>query len=142
MAKEKTKKKKLSRQWSRTINYPLGDFLIRIKNVSLARKKQVEVKNTKLIEDVAKALKKEGFLQEVEKKEGKLLASLAFRRKEPVLLGLKLVSKPGLRVYTDVAGLEKKRGLSVYLISTSKGIVSSRQAIKERIGGEVLVEVW
>ena len=61
--------------------------------------------------------------------------------KKPILSDLKIVSKPGLRVYIEVRDLEKRRKPSIYLISTSKGILSSREAIKQRVGGEIIAEV-
>ncbi len=123
-------------------NYPVGDFLIRVKNAALARKRDVVVMNTKLINEVAKVLKKEGFLDEIRESKGELLASLVFRKKEPILLGIKLVSKPGLRIYMGVDELKMRRGPSVFIISTPKGVMSSDEAKKKRLGGEVIAEVW
>lgn len=127
---------------SGAVNYPVGDFLIRIKNAVLARNRDVEVESNKLIKDVASVFKKEGFLEEAKEEKGKLKIRLSYRRKEPILLGLKLISSPGLRVYSKVDGLEKKRGASIYVLSTPKGIMSSKEAIKKRVGGEIIVEVW
>jgi small subunit ribosomal protein S8 len=124
------------------INYSIGDFLIRIKNAALAGKKEFEVDNTKLIESIAKVLKKEGILTEVKKKGGKLMVKLAYRKKEPILMDLKIVSRPGLRIYMGADELSAIRGPSYFVLSTSKGMKTSREAIKERIGGEVIVEVW
>ncbi|MBU0572545.1 30S ribosomal protein S8 [Patescibacteria group bacterium] len=124
------------------INYSIGDFLIRIKNTTLARKKEMEVDNTKLIESVAEVLKKEGILTEVKKKDGKLIVKPAYRKKEPILMDLKLVSKPGLRIYMGADELSAIRGPSFFILSTSKGALTSREAIKQRIGGEVIVEIW
>lgn len=58
------------------------------------------------------------------------------------MINLKLVSKPGLRIYMTADELEKKKGPSIYLISTPLGIISARQAIKSRVGGEVIAEIW
>jgi small subunit ribosomal protein S8 len=123
-------------------NFPVGDFLLRIKNATLARKKEVELANTKLIESVAKVLKDEGILTEVKKSKGKLTVKVAYRKKEPILLDLKLVSKPGLRIYMSVDELAAIKRPSFFVLSTPKGVMSSREAIKKRIGGEVIVEVW
>jgi small subunit ribosomal protein S8 len=122
-------------------NYPVGDFLTRIKNAAMARNKKVSVQGSKGVVAVAGALKKLGFLDEVKNDKEILTVSLVFKNKKPALLDLKLVSKPGLRIYMDVREIEKKKGPSTYLISTPKGIVSSREAIKERIGGEVIAEI-
>ncbi len=123
-------------------NYPVGDFLIRVKNAAMARNKKINVLSNKQIVAIAESLKRLGYLDEVKKEKDGLALSLSFKNKRPVLMNLKLVSKPGLKIYLGVAELEKKKGPSIYLISTPKGIVSSRQAIKERIGGEIIAEIW
>ncbi len=124
------------------INFSIGDFLIRIKNTALAKRKEMEVDNTKLIESVAKVLKKEGILTEVKKKDEKLVVKLAYRKKEPILIDLRLVSKPGLRIYMGADELSAIRKPSFLVLSTPKGIMTSREAVKQRIGGEVIVEIW
>ncbi|MCH7640674.1 30S ribosomal protein S8 [Patescibacteria group bacterium] len=124
------------------VNYPVGDFLIQIKNAALAKKRDVEVSNTKLIKEVAKVLKKEGILDETSETGGTFSVRLSFRKKEPVILNLKLISKPGLRIYWGVDELSKKRGPSKFILSTPEGILSSKGAIKKRIGGEVICEIW
>jgi small subunit ribosomal protein S8 len=123
-------------------NYSVGDFLIRIKNTAMAKNKVLEYKAEKQIVAIAEALKKLGFLDEVKKEKETLNVSLAFKNKKPVIMNLKLISKPGLRVYMGVAEIEKKRGPSVYLISTPKGIISSLAAVKAGVGGEVIAEIW
>lgn len=123
------------------VDYPVGDFLIRVKNAVKIHKRELVVSKTKAIMAVAKALKKEGFLESVTEKKGKLIVKIAFRRKEPVLLDLKLVSTPGLRIYMGVEELEKIKKPSILILSTSKGVMSSREALKVREGGEVIVEV-
>lgn len=123
-------------------NYPVGDFLIRIKNAAMARTRDVEINDSKFILSVAEALQKEGYLDTVTKKDGKLLVRLAYHRKAPVLLGVELVSKPGLRIYTSSDEVAKSRGSFVYILSTSKGIMSSLKAIKMRLGGEVIAKIY
>ena len=113
------------------------DFLIRIKNAALARKKEVGLTPGKKVRAVAQAMKRLGFLDEVEKE--KVL--ITYKNKKPRLMNLKLITKPGLRIYMGVSELEKKKGPSVYLVSTPKGILSDREAIKQRVGGEVIVEI-
>lgn len=124
------------------VNYPVGDFLIQVKNASLARRKEVPVASNGEIKAVAAALKKAGFLEDYSETKGNLIAKVAYRAKRPVLLGLKLVSTPGLRIYMGVKDLEKKRGPSIFLISSPEGVTTSREAIKRRLGGEVIAEVW
>ena len=123
------------------IDYPVGDFLIRVKNAARARKREMVVSKTKAVKAVADVLKKEGILESVTEKKGELTVKIAFRRKEPVLLDLKLVSTPGLRIYMGIDELEKIRKPSILILSTSKGVMSSREALKVRLGGEVIVEV-
>jgi len=123
-------------------NYSVGDFLIRIKNVAMAKNKEVTVTSNNQIVAVAEALKKMGFLDEVKKEKGILTARLTFKDKRPRLMDIKLISKPGLRVYMGVDELEKKKSPSVLLVSTPKGVVSSLKAIKDRVGGEVIAEIW
>lgn len=125
-------------------NYPVGDFLIQIKNASLADKKELSLSSSKLIKSVAEALKKQKILNNVEEKDGQLKVSLAYHNKKPVLLDLKLVSKPGLRIYRSVDEIKNRRrkNASFLIISTPKGILSSEEAIKENSGGEVLAEIW
>ncbi len=122
-------------------NYPIGDFLVRIKNAALARNNEVVVGKTKLIVAVARVLKNSGYLSDLREKGGDVIVQLAYRKKEPVILDIKLVSKPGLRVYKSVDELEKKKGPSVYIISTSKGILTTNEAVKKRVGGEVIAEI-
>lgn len=123
------------------VNYPVGDFLIQIKNAARAKRKVVSVRSTKLIKAVADTLVKAGYLNESKINEGQLDAVLTYRKKAPVLLNITLVSKPGLRIYMNAAELEKRRAPSILVISTPKGVMSSKDALKNRVGGEVIAEV-
>lgn len=123
-------------------NYSLGDYLIRVKNASMVGQKSVTVQNLKLIASVAAVLKKEGYLSEVFKKDDLLTSELAFISKAPVLTNLKLVSKPGLRIYISARSLSQRRSPSWLILSTSKGMLSSRAALKQNTGGEIIAEVW
>ena len=122
-------------------NYPVGDFLIRIKNASLANRKEVEVFGSNFINEVAKTLKEEGFLDTIEKKNRKIKVTLAYSHKKPVIMDIKLISKPGLRIYKSIDELEKIKRPTIFLVSTPKGILSSKKAIKQRISGEILAEI-
>ncbi len=124
------------------VNYPVGDFLIQIKNAGRALRTDVTVKNTKLIHAVALSLKKAGYVSEVKVADYMLTATLAYHKKEPKLTDLRLVSKPGLRLYTDIRELRLRRKPSLLIISTPQGIMSSKEALKNNIGGEVIVEIW
>jgi small subunit ribosomal protein S8 len=123
-------------------NYSVGDFLIRIKNTAMAKNKSLEYVSQKQIVAVAEALKKLGFLDEVKKEKDILKVSLAFKNKKPVIMNLRLISKPGLRVYMGADEIGKKKGPSVYLITTPKGVISSLAAVKAGVGGEVIAEIW
>ncbi len=122
-------------------NFPTGDFLIKIKNAAMAKNKEVSFTADKQIVAIAQALKKMGYLDEVKKSGEKLEVTLTFKNKKPLMVNLKLVSKPGLRIYMGILEIEKKKGPTTYLISSPKGIVSSREARKLRIGGEVIAEI-
>jgi small subunit ribosomal protein S8 len=123
------------------LTYPLGDFLIRIKNAVMAGRKDVAAQNTKLIHAVAKTLKSGGYLEEVKVEDGQLKVKLAYRKKQPVILDVSLVSTPGLRVYMGADELEKRRGPQTLLISTSKGIMLTKDAVRKNLGGEVIAEI-
>jgi small subunit ribosomal protein S8 len=122
-------------------NYPVGDFLIRIKNASLARRKVVVFPPYKFVISVAKTLKNEGYLREVEVNNESLSVSISYKRKEPMITNIKLVSKPGLRIYMSYDELQKIKKPSILIISTPKGVMSSMEAIKKKLGGEVIAEV-
>lgn len=125
-----------------TTNYPVGDFLIKVKNTSMAKNKSLEVISSKQIVALAESLKKLGYLNDIKKEKTMLNLSLAFKNKKPVLIDLKLVSKPGLRVYWGADEIASKKGPSTFLISTPKGILSAKEATKQRMGGEVIAEIW
>ena len=124
------------------VNYPIGDFLIRIKNAAIAGGKEVEFPSTNLVVSVAKVLEKSGYLSSVSNTKGILKVNLAIKSKRPILMDIKLVSKPGLRIYKNLDELKKKKGASTYIISTPKGVVITKEAIKLGMGGEVIAEVW
>lgn len=124
------------------IGYPVGDFLIRLKNAAIAGHKEIESDNSKLISSVAACLKKASYLESMEVKGGKITVALAFRRKEPLLMDVKIVSKPGLRVYMGLEDVEKKKGPSIMILSTPIGVVTAKDAIKSKVGGEVIAEIY
>ncbi len=125
------------------VGYPVGDFLIRVKNTVRANLKELDVPETKLIHQVAEVLKDEGYLEKVESKKGILTATIKYHKKEPLLINIKLVSKPGLRVYAKVDDLKKRKSrASMLILSTPLGVLSSIKAIKKGVAGEVIAEVW
>lgn len=122
-------------------NYHIADFLIRLKNVSMANIKELTMTTTNLITAVAKTLKDEKFLDEVSIKDGKITVKLAIYMKRPVLTNVTIVSRPGLRIYMNVDDIEAIKSPDVYILSTPKGVMSGKQAIKARTGGEVIAKV-
>lgn len=122
-------------------NYNLGDFLIRLKNAVMASQTELEVPATKIIMEAAKALKIAGFISEVTKDKNQIKIKLAMKNKKPILMDIRLVSKPGLRIYKSIAEIEKIKKPFILLISTPKGMLTSKEAIKERVGGEVIAEI-
>lgn len=129
------------------INDPIGDMLTRIRNASLARKKTVELPTSGVKHAVARLLTKEGYLtaaEEVKKEHGGVLKlELAYADGEPVLTGVKRVSKPGLRWYVGKKKIPMVMGgTGIAIISTPQGVMSGKDARTKGIGGELLCEVW
>jgi len=127
---------------------PVADMLTRIRNAVAARHEQVNIPTSKLKVAIAKVLKEEGFIRTFETfEEGPrrfLRIQLVYTdKKEPLLNGIKRVSKPGLRVYVQKREIPRVyNGLGIAILSTPKGIMTGQQAWRERTGGEVLCYVW
>jgi small subunit ribosomal protein S8 len=122
-------------------NYPVGDFLIKIKNAALAKRKEVTVPYSKLVHSISEVLKKEMYLSEIKKVENDLVVKVAYFKKEPAILQLRLVSKPGKRVYAGCDELRDHKGPSFFLVSTPQGVMTSKEAVKKNIGGEIIAEI-
>jgi len=137
--KEKAETKKVKRFGYS--NYPIGAFLIMLKNAAIAKKHIVEFQSIKLINAVAESLKREGYLDEITVKDGAINVRLAYRKKEPLLMNVVLISKPGMRVYIDSVAIKNRKKPSLLIISTSAGVLSQREAIKKNLGGEVIAEI-
>lgn len=127
---------------------PIADLLTRIRNANKMRHPKVEIPASRLKSEILSVLKREGFIVDflVQKDgvQGKIVVHLKYTdSKERVIKGLKRISKPGLRVYTSAQDLPRVlNGLGVALISTSKGILTDREARLAQVGGEVLAYVW
>lgn len=127
---------------------PIADMLSRIKNAIMAEKKDVIIPLSKIKREIAKVLKREGYINDfkVEKSQfpAHIVVDLKYKsKKENVIAGVKRISKPGRRVYSGVDEIPKVLGgLGVALVSTSKGILTGRECEKNNIGGEVLLFVW
>lgn len=130
------------------INDPIADMLTRIRNGINARHVKVPMPHSKLKERVAEVLKREGFIENFEVGTGVqspvLTIQLRYdRNRDPVITGLKRVSRPGLRQYVNVESIPTIRnGLGVAILSTSRGVMTDREARRERVGGELMCTVW
>ena len=128
---------------------PISDMLTRIRNGSKARKKAVDVPASVIKREVARILKEEHFVRDLldlpDKRQGILRIYLKYSRDdEPIIKGLKRISRPGLRKYYDLEQLKKLlRGqVGVTIVSTSQGIMTDVEAVKKNVGGEALCTVW
>ena len=126
---------------------PIADMLTRIRNANSMRYKEVEVPASKMKNEIARILKSEGFIVDYKVKKNNvqdiLVLSLKYVDKERVITGLKRISKPGLRVYVKAEEVPTVlNGLGIAIISTSKGIMTDKEARANQLGGEVLAYVW
>jgi len=127
---------------------PLADMLTRIRNAGMVRYETVDVPMSNLKVGVAKVLREEGYINDYQiiedNKQGILRIMLKYGPSdEAVISGLRRVSKPGLRQYVKADDIPKvMSGLGIAILSTSKGVVTDREARRLRIGGEVLCEAW
>ena len=126
----------------------VADMLTRIRNANSAKHESVEIPASNLKKAIAQILLDEGYIKAYEiiddGKQGTIKVTLKYgENKQRIIQGLRRVSKPGLRIYAASQDLPKvKNGLGVAIISTSKGIMTDKEARKQNIGGEVLAFVW
>lgn len=131
-----------------TMTDPIADMLTRIRNANLVGHEKVEIPGSNIKRAVAEILKSEGFIRDAEfisdEKQGVIRLFLKYGKgQERVITGLKRISKPGLRVYAGHDNIPRVLGgLGTAIISTSKGIMTDKDARKERVGGEVLCYIW
>ena len=127
---------------------PIADMLTRIRNANKARHEKLEFPASNTKKEIAEILKREGFVRDYEfiadNKQGVLRVVLKYGVNEQhVITGLKRISKPGLRVYVKADEIPRVlNGLGIAIISTSKGILSDKEAREQTVGGEVLAYVW
>ena len=123
---------------------PIADMLTRIRNANSVKHEKVDMPFSKEKEAIARILKEEGFINDYKVEGRTLTVNLKYAdKKERVITGLKRISKPGLRVYAKSEELPRVlNGLGIAIISTSKGIMTDKEARKENIGGEVLAYIW
>ena len=130
------------------ITDPIADMLTRIRNAGSAKHETVDVPASKMKKAIAQILLDEGYIKSFQLvedgKQGIIRITLKYgENKTSVISGLRRVSKPGLRIYTNCEDMPKvMRGLGIAIISTSKGVMTDKQARKENVGGEVLAFVW
>ena len=128
------------------VNDIIADMLTRIRNANQMKYDTVDVLVSKMTKEIARILKAEGYISEYKVNENNLMTlNLKYSegKKERVITGLKRISKPGLRVYAKHDELPKVlNGLGIAIVSTSKGIMTDRDARKENLGGEVLAYIW
>ena len=127
------------------VNDIIADMLTRIRNANQMKYDTVEVLVSKMTKEIARILKAEGYISEYTVTDNKMTLNLKYSegKKERVITGLKRISKPGLRVYAKHSELPKVlNGLGIAIVSTSKGIMTDRDARKENLGGEVLAYIW
>ena len=130
------------------ITDPIADLLTRIRNASTAKHPSVEIPASNMKKAICQILVDEGYIKGMQVKndtvQGTIVVTLKYQANgEPVIAGLRRVSKPGLRVYVGADELPRVlRGLGIAIVSTSKGVMTDKKAREAHVGGEVLAFVW
>ncbi|MCS6770416.1 MAG: 30S ribosomal protein S8 [Kiritimatiellae bacterium] len=130
-----------------SLSDPISDMLTRIRNAARAGLREVEVPHSRLKEEIARILASEGYLISFETLEDgakkTLRLHLRYKRERPVIRGLRRISKPGIRRYVQAADVPRVvGGTGIAVLSTSRGILTDREARRARVGGEVLCYIW
>ena len=126
----------------------IADLLTRIRNASSAKHETVDIPASNIKKAIAQILVDEGYVKGFtvieDGKQGVIRMTLKYGEgKTPIITGLRRVSKPGLRIYSNVEDMPKvMKGLGIAIVSTSKGVMTDRQARKENVGGEILAFIW
>jgi len=126
---------------------PITDMLNRIRNAQAVFHPAVSIPFSKLKYEIAKIFKKQGFIEKVEKKGRKIKKTieitLKYVDKTPAISGLKRISKPGQRIYVSRREIRRvKSGFGMAILSTSKGLMTNKEARKQKLGGEIICEIW
>ena len=116
---------------------PIADFLVRLKNASMAEKTDVKIRYSNYLKKIADILKDRGFITQVKKNENDLEVKL---NSDQPFTSIKRVSKPGVRYYTGSREI-RLNGISTIILTTSKGILTGEQAKKQKVGGEIVAEI-
>jgi len=126
---------------------PIADMLTRIRNAQAVSKPEVLVPFSKIKYQILKILEKEKFIEKIEKKgkgvKKKIKVVLKYNQKQPVISGLKRISKPGQRIYLPAKKIKSVRGgFGIAIVSTSQGLMTDKEARKKKLGGEIICEIW
>ncbi len=126
---------------------PISNMLTIIRNAQAVNKETVDIPFSNLKYEIAKILDKENFIEKVEKKGKKTKKifeiTLKYSDKMPVISGLKRISKPGQRIYLPAMKINRVRdGYGIAIISTSKGLMTDKEARKKKLGGEIICKIW
>ncbi|OPL19940.1 MAG: 30S ribosomal protein S8 [Candidatus Aegiribacteria sp. MLS_C] len=126
---------------------PIADMLTRIRNASRAEHKIVDIPASKLKTSIARTLYNRGFIRGFrlieDDKQGILRVYLAYRNDQPLIVGLKRISKPGCRVYTTAENIPRVMGgKGIAVLTTPRGVLTDAEARKQHVGGEILLHVW
>ena len=130
------------------ITDPIADMLTRIRNANNAKHDTVDIPASNMKKAICQILVDEGYVKGFnvteDGKQGMITITLKYANgKQPVIKGLKRVSKPGLRIYSDCENMPKViKGLGIAIVSTSKGVMTDKEARKQNVGGEVLAFIW
>ena len=131
-----------------SVNDPIADMLTRIRNAGMARHQTVTIPLSNIKRNIAEILQAEGFVKSYLVEEGTPFSNLVLQLKyasnrQPVITGLKRVSRPGLRIYTKRDEIPRIRGgLGLSILSTPKGLMTGDAAWKDGVGGEILCYIW
>ena len=131
-----------------SVTDPIADLLTRMRNANQMRYNEVVVPSSNLKLEIVKILKAEGYITDYKVEKGQVQDNIVItlkygKNKERVISGLKRISKPGLRVYAKAEEIPTVlNGLGISIVSTSKGIMTGKEARKENLGGEVLAYIW
>jgi small subunit ribosomal protein S8 len=125
------------------ISDPIADMLTRIRNAHMALHKEVRVPRSKMKEAIAAILKQEGYVEDVAVEDRNINISLKYHKGKPAIEGLKRISAPGRRVYVGAHEIPRvQNGLGICILSTSRGLREGQVAHAEKVGGELLCEIW
>jgi small subunit ribosomal protein S8 len=130
-----------------SVSDPISDFLLRIRNASKAKKLRVEIPASKMKKGLAEILKRESYIHDYsiieDSKQNVIKIQLKYRDGSSAITGMKRISKPGLRIYKDASKLPRVlNGLGTAVISTSKGLMTDKEARIQSAGGEVICYIW